>query len=180
MPLTDVYTGANGALLFIGPDTAEGRDATAVIDLEAFSLTEVGRVTGVGLQVETDLEEFHEIGRRHATSLHAGNIHIHGKIDRAYINGGLLYMLLGRGASPNNVAEPYVQPVLAMNLVVADPAAPDHRSVIDLHDVKFEDWAFSMPEDDFVLENVTFKALRINVRDEEEGEIRVPEFEEAS
>ncbi|MES1241718.1 MAG: hypothetical protein ABUT39_08885 [Acidobacteriota bacterium] len=180
MPLTDVYTGADGALLFIGGDEPEGADATAVIDLEAFSLTEVGRVTSVEIRVDTDLEEFHEIGRRHASSLHPGNIHIHGKIGRAYINGALLYMLLGRGASPNNVAEPYVQPALAMNVVLRNPAAPGHRSVIDLYGVKFENWAFSLPEDDFVVESVHFKALRINVRDEEGSDQRVPAFPEAA
>lgn len=180
MPLTDVYTGADGALLFIGGDEPEGADATAVIDLEAFSLTEVGRVTSVEIRVDTDLDEFHEIGRRHASSLHPGNIHIHGKIGRAYINGALLYMLLGRGASPNNVAEPYVQPALAMNVVLKNPAAPGHRSVIDLYGVKFENWAFSLPEDDFVVESVRFKALRINVRDEEGTDMRVPAFPEAA
>jgi hypothetical protein len=176
MPLTDVYTGADGALLFIGDSDPEGTDATAVIDLEAFSLTEVGRVTSVEIRVDTHLEEFHEIGRRHASSIHPGNIHIHGSIGRAYINGALLYMLLGRGASPNNVAEPYVQPALAMNVVLKNPAAPGHRSVIDLFGVKFENWAFSLPEDDFVVERVQFKALRINVRDEEGADARVPAF----
>lgn len=180
MPLTDVYTGADGALLFIGGDNPEGADATAVIDLEAFSLTEVGRVTNVEIRVDTDLEEFHEIGRRHATSLHPGNIHVHGRIGRAYINGALLYLLLGRGASPNSVAEPYVQPALAMNVVLKSPAAPGHRSVIDLYGVKFENWAFSVPEDDFVVESIRFKALRINVRDQEGTDIRVPAFPEAA
>lgn len=180
MPLTDVYTGADGALLFIGESGAEGADATAVIDLEAFTLSEVGRVTSVEIRVDTHLEEFHEIGRRHASSLHPGNIHIHGKIGRAYINGALLYMLLGRGAAPNNNAEPYVQPALAMNVVLRNPAAPGHRSVIDLYGVKFENWAFSLPEDDFVMESVHFKALRINVRDEEGTDQRVPAFPEAA
>lgn len=174
-PLTDVYTGANGALLFIAPNDPEGADATSIIDLEAFSLSVVGRVTNVEIRVDTDLEEFHEIGRRHATSLHPGNIHIHGKIGRAYVNGALLYLLLGRGASPNNVAEPYVQPAFAMNVVLQTPAAPGHRSVIDLYGVKLENWAFTMPEDDFVMESVHFKALRINVRDEA-GSVQVPAF----
>ena len=180
MPLTDVYTGADGALLFIGGDSPEGADATAVIDLEAFSLTQVGRVTNVEIRVDTDLEEFHEIGRRHASSLHPGNIHISGKIGRAYVNGSLLYLLLGRGAAPNNVAEPYVQPSLAMNVVLKSPAAPGHRSVIDIYGVQLENWAFSLPEDDFVVESVRFKALRINVRDEEGADQRVPAFPESA
>jgi hypothetical protein len=180
MPLTNIYTGANGALVFIHGDGPEGADAQAIMDLEAFSIMEVGRVTGVEVYVNTDLEEFHELGRRHASSLHEGDIHIRGKIGRAYINGALLYLLLGRGASPNNVDEPYVQPSLAMNIVLDDPNTPTTRSVLDIYGVKFENWAFSFPEDDFVMENVTFKALRINARDEESGDVRVPAFPESS
>ncbi len=184
MPFTEAYTGANGTLVLMGEngpgeETAEGADATAILDLEAFSVFALGRVTGVELRVETDLEEFHEIGRRHASSLHPGNIHISGSVERAYVNGALLYLLLGRGASPNNVEEPYVQPRLAMNVVLDDPAVPSKRSVLDVYGVKFENWGFSLPEDDFVMENVRFKALRINVRDEDGGDIQTPEFAES-
>lgn len=183
MPFTNTYHGADGALVFIQGDGPEGNDAQAVLALEAFGLgggLTIGRVTGVEVHVDTDLEEFHEIGRRHPSSLHEGNIHIRGKIDRAYINGALLYMLLGRGASPNNVEEPYVQPSLAMNIVLDDANVPADRSVLDIYGVKFENWGFSLPEDDVVMENVTFKALRINARDEEGGDVRVPAFPEAS
>src|SRR5260370_6286099 len=128
--LTDVYTGANGTLLFVAGTDPEGADANAIMTLAAFSLTEVGRVTGVELKVDTDLEEFHEIGQRHPSSLHPGNIHINGTIDRAYVNGALLYLLLGRVASPNAVAEPYGQPAFAMTLVLTNPAAPGHRNVV--------------------------------------------------
>src|SRR6185436_10721103 len=136
--------------------------------------------TGVELHVDTDLREFHEIGLRHASSLHPGNIHIWGTIDRAYVNGALLYLLLGRGASPNNIAEPYPQPALAMNLVFQNPAVPGHRSVIDVLNIKFENWGLRMPEDEFVMEKVRFRALRVDVRDQEGTEMRVPSFPAAS
>jgi hypothetical protein len=174
--LTSVYTGATGSLLMIQGDGAEGADAAAVIGLDAYDMTEVGRVSGVELYVDTDLEEFHEVGRRHAVSLHPGNIHIHGKIGRAYVNGALLYLLLGRGAQPTEVNEPYVQPSLAMNVVLDDPATPDQRLILDVIGVKLENWGFSLPEDDFVMENVRFKALKINVRDEQGDNIQRPEF----
>ena len=178
---TEVYTGANGTLVFTsdtgpGDQTAEGDDATAILDNPAYQIFDVGRVTGVKLAVETDLEEFHEVGRRHAASLHPGNIHVRGEVERAFVNGALLYLLLGRGASPNNVAEPYVQPRLSMNVVLNDPNDPTRRSVLDVYGVKFESWGFQLPEDDFVMENVRFKALRINVRDEENGTIQTPQF----
>ena len=47
--------------------------------------------------VDTDLEGFHEVGRRHAVSLNPGNIHISGKVGRAYINGALLFLLQAAG-----------------------------------------------------------------------------------
>src|SRR5687768_2152341 len=98
MPSTNVYTGSNGPLTLADEDTAEGRDAKTIT--EFFEIQTVGRVTGVRLAVQTDLEEFHEVGRRHPTSLHPGNIHISGSVERAYINGALLFLLLGRGARP--------------------------------------------------------------------------------
>ena len=42
-----------------------------------------------------------------------------------------------------------------------NPALPDNSSTITLFGVKFEQWNFSLPEDDFVMEAVTFRALRI-------------------
>lgn len=180
MAFTEVYTGANGTLVFQGGDGPEGQDAQAIVDAPAYDLFEVGRVTGVEVYVETDLEEFHEIGRRHATSLHPGNIHIRGKVGRAYVNGALLYLLLGRGALPNNTAEPYVQPALTINVSLENPAIPGNRLILDIYGVKFQNWSFALPEDDFVMENVTFRALRINVRDNEGGNLQQPQFPEAS
>ncbi len=161
MALTNVFTGANGTLTLAHEDTPEGKDAKAVTD--TYELLTVGRVTGVCLRVDTDLEEFHEVGRRHPTSLHPGNIHISGKVDRAYVNGALVYLLLGRGARPTAVAEPYVQPTFNMTVTLSDPAAPGNSVGVELKGVKFENWAYTMPEDDFVVENVTFKALTVSV-----------------
>jgi hypothetical protein len=45
--------------------------------------------------------------------------------------------------------------------------------------VKFQNWSFSLPEDDFVLEDVTFMALRVNVRDEEKAQVKTPDFPKA-
>jgi hypothetical protein len=180
MPFTDVYTGANGTLVLNGGDGAEGADASAILDLPAYSIFDVGRVTNVELYVETELEEFHEIGRRHAVSLHPGNIHVRGKVGHAYINGALLYLLLGRGALPNTTNEPYVQPALTMNVSMQDPAIPGKRLLLDIYGVQFQNWSFALPEDDFVMENVSFKALRINVRDSEGENLAQPQFPEPS
>jgi hypothetical protein len=158
--MTNVYTGANGTLVLDGDDTPPGADARTILEFyEAFT---VGRVTGVEVQVRTDLQEYHEVGRRHATSLHPGNIHVSGRITRAHVNGALLYLLLGRGAQTNTIPEPYVQPTMSLVLLLNDPALPDNNIVLQVMGVKFQDWAFGMPEDDFVMENVTFRALSIS------------------
>jgi hypothetical protein len=165
MPPTNVYTGANGSLVIGANADPEGNDAIAVMN--AFDLHTVGRVIDVTLRVDTNLEEFHEVGRRHPVSLHPGNVHISGTVGRAYINGALLFMLLGRGALSTQAREPYVQPVVNMVLRLADPAVPGTSVSVELSGVKFENWAMTVPEDDFVLENVAFKALTISVVDEQ-------------
>jgi hypothetical protein len=165
MALTNVYTGSNGTLTLADEDTPEGKDAKAVVD--NYQIQTVGRVSGVEIRVDTDLEEFHEIGRRHPTSLHPGNIHISGKIGRAYINGALLFLLMGRGSRPTAEAEPYVQPVFNMVVTLTDPAVPGNSVGVELKGVKLQNWSYSMPEEDFVMENVSFKALTIRVADKE-------------
>ena len=166
MAMTNVYTGAHGSLVIgSSPDTPEGADGQAIQD--AYGLTEVGRVTDVTLRVDTRLEAFHEVGRRHPVSLHHGNIHISGTIGRAYINGALLYLLMGRGALPTTQAEPYATPQVNLVLSLNDPALPGTTASIEVFSVKFESWAMEVPEDEFVVEDVAFKALTINVTDRE-------------
>lgn len=168
MPLTNVYTGSNGTLTLANEDTPEGQDASLVIT--AYQVQTVGRVTGAQICVQTDLEEFHEIGRRHAVSLHPGDIHISGKIDRAYINGAMLFLLQGRGSAPtlvDEIANPYVQPTFNMTIALKDPAFPGNSVSLEVGKVKFQSWSYSMPEEDFVMENVTFKAVSIRVVDAE-------------
>lgn len=179
MAMTNVYTGANGTLSLAIEDTPEGRDAQSI--LETYEIVTVGRVTGVEICVQTDLEAFHEIGRRHPTSLHPGNIWISGKVERAYINGALLDLLLGRGAAPTQIAEPYVQPTFNMSVALSDPAVPGTSATLELKGVKFQNWSYRMPEDEFVMENLNFQALTISVLDREappdggEGVAQVPE-----
>lgn len=165
MAMTNVFTGSNGTLTLADENTPEGLDAKAILD--SYELRTVGRVTGIEIYVQTDLQEYHEIGRRHPTSLHPGDIHIGGKVDRAYINGALLFLLQGQGSAPTSVAEPYVQPTFNMTVSVNDPAVPGNTAGLELKGVKFQNWAYSLPEEDFVMENVTFKALTIRVLDKE-------------
>ncbi len=169
MANTNVFRGSDGTLTLSPTDTAlpEGADANEVI--EFYQLSPVGRATQVEVFVHTELEEFHEIGRRHAAQLRPGNIHVSGKMGRAYINGALLRMLLGIGSLTERQAEPYAQPSFNLQIRVEDPNGPGTSSTLTIHGVKLENWAYSMPEDDFVMESVSFKGLFISVEDKEEA-----------
>ena len=96
--------------------------------------------------------------------LHPGNIHISGSIDHAYLSGALILLLLGKGAAPSN-AEPYVQPAFMIMLDLTDPAIPGSTASLVLDGVKFQNWGLKIPEDDFVMENLTFRALTLQVTD---------------
>ena len=167
MPNTNVFRGTDATLSLAVEATPEGQAAEEIINF--FQLSPVGRASNVEVFVRTELETFHEIGRRHPVSLRPGNIHVSGKVDRAYINGALLRLLLGKGALPEREAEPYAQPSFNLMLDVKDPAVPGTSSTITVHGVKFENWSYSLPEADFVMESVTFKGLFITVDDVEGG-----------
>ncbi len=170
MANTSVFTGAHGTLTLAPLDNPEGRDAGSIVS--AYETQTVGRVTDVQVCVHTHLEAFHEIGRRFPTSLLPGNVHISGTVARAYINGALLGLLLGRKAFLPDTQEPFVQPAFNMVLRLRDPAvvAEDGGPVaaeLVVNGVKFQNWSYHLPEDDFVLEQVTFKALSIEIIDAE-------------
>jgi hypothetical protein len=165
MPNTNVFRGSDATLTLAPTDTALPEGAAANEVIEFYQLSPVGRATGVEVYVETELEAYHEIGRRHPAQLRPGNINVSGRIERAFINGALLRLLLGSGAVTERVAEPYAQPSFNMQLMVEDPATPGTTSTITVHGVKLENWAYNLPEDDFIMESVTFKGLFISVAD---------------
>jgi len=158
-----VYTGADGSITLSTPGGAEGEAAQGVIDEN--ELISVGRVQDVRVEVNSAVKAFHEIGQRYATELRPGNVTIRGSIGRAYINGAMLKLLLGEAATQRPAAS-WVQPAFNITLLVQNPAAPDVRNTLTLHDVKIENWTYTIPEDDFVLESVDFQALYLSVQDE--------------
>ncbi len=161
---TNVYTGADGSLLLSADgDGPEGAAAGAVI--EANDLVQVGRVTGVTVEISSAIRPFHEIGQRYATELRSGNVSVRGKFDRAYVNGALLSLLLGE-ASTQRPRSSWPQPSFNITLLSENAARPGTRSTITLHGVKIEQWNLSMPEDDFVMEGASFQALFATVADE--------------
>lgn len=178
MALTNVFTGAHGTLniAVAGTDT-EAADFNAIS--EAYGIGLVGRVTDVEVRVKTELEEFYELGKRDPQSLHPGNVHISGKVGRAYINGALIYLLMGRGAKETEGITT-IQPRFVLNLALRDPAEPGNQLKVNIFGVRFENWGLHLPQDDFVMEQVTFKAQSIGISDAENSSDIVVQFPEAS
>ena len=163
MANTSVFTGADGSLALSTQQTPEGTAAQAAID--QFGVQVIGRVQDVTVQVNSDVKPFHEIGQRYATQLRPGNVEVRGTIGRAYINGAMLKLLLGEAAG-SRPAQSWTQPTFSMTLVASNSAVPGVTSTLTLHDVKIDSWNFHMPEDDFLLESVGFRALFVTVGDE--------------
>jgi hypothetical protein len=163
MANTKVFTGADGSITLAAAQGVEGEKAQAV--LSAYELIAVGRVNNVRVEVSSDIRAYHEIGQRYATELRAGNVSVRGTIGRAYINGAMLKLLLGEAAESRPAAS-WAQPAFNISLLVENPAAPGLRNTVTLHDVKIGSWTYAMPEDDFVMEDVSFQALYLSVTDE--------------
>jgi len=158
---TDIYTGADGAILLSSPDGTEGEAAQAVID--AHELVTVGRVLDVRIEVHSEVRAFHEIGQRYATQLRPGNVNISGTIGRAMINGAMLNLLLGEAAQGRPGGN-WVQPAFNMTVRVTN-STTNTVNTLTLHDVKLSNWSYQLPEDEFVLENAAFHALYITTED---------------
>jgi hypothetical protein len=160
---TNLFTGSDATLTLSSEPGPEGDAAKTVIT--DFNLAPVGRAQDVEVSVHTDVLVGYELGKRHPVELRAGNIEINGKIARASINGALLKLLLGKGADSNRSPEPYPSPSFNLQLDVKDPTKVGTTSTLTVHGVKFETWTHSVPEDDFVMEGVTFKGLFVTVED---------------
>lgn len=165
MPTTNVYTGLDGAITVAVESGPEGDAAKTVAD--TFSLAPIGRATGVSVEVTSDMRPFHEIGQRYATELRPGNVNVSGCIHRAHINGALLKLMLGEGAGTSRPAGAFLSPSFNLSLRLENQAIPGNSTTLTVHGVKLDKWSFNMPEDDFVLERVGFKALWISSEDTE-------------
>ena len=92
-----MYRGSDGTIS-VAVETGRGRRQGEGRQRDAYSLTPIGRVTGVTVRVTNEVKPFHELGQRFATELRPGNINVYGTIERAYINGALLKLMLGEAA----------------------------------------------------------------------------------
>jgi len=156
MATTTVFRGSDGTLSVAVESGPAGDRAKAVA--EKYSLTPVGRATGITLRVTNDVQPFHELGQRFPTELRPGNVNLYGTIDRAYINGALLRLMLG-DAADSRPAGAFVGPSFNLSLQLVNPATPDVSATVTVMGVQLNEWSYSLPEDDFVMEQVSFRAL---------------------
>lgn len=174
MSLNDIYTGAHGtiSLAVAGLETQQADFGAITAAYGETVFNPLGRVEDVEICVQTELQEFYEVGHREVNQIFPGNVHISGKIGRAYINGSLLFLLLGRGGKADS--EPSLQPIFTLNLQLQDPDDPKDQLRINIFGVKFENWALHVPQGTVIMEQLTFKAVRVVPVDTNDGtEIKV-------
>jgi len=80
-------------------------------------------------------------------------------VDGLYGNG------LRRGFANTQKNDPYE--TFNLSLHMENAAFPGNSSTVTVHTVKLDEWSLSVPEDDFVMEQVGFQALWIGVEDAE-------------
>jgi hypothetical protein len=69
--------------------------------------------------------------------------------------------LLGDGAVSPPAAANFVQPSFNIIATLRDPSRPDQQTKVTVFGAKFDSWSYNIPMDDFVMEDVSFKALRL-------------------
>lgn len=158
----DVFRSIDAVLVLAVDDktTPEGKAADSLVSQYGLS-NAVGRLHNVAITVTSDLKPFYEIGRRYPTHLRPGVVQTSGTIERAHINGALLKLLLGDGATSPPGAANFVQPSFNIIATLKDPARPAQQTKVIVFGARFASWTYNIPADDFVMESVSFEALRV-------------------
>lgn len=159
----DVFRAIDAVLVLGVEDTTtpEGQAADALVSQYDLSNV-VGRLTNVSVSVTSDVRPFFEIGRRYPTHLRPGLVQVSGSAERAHVNGALLRLLLGDGAVSPPSSSNFVQPAFNIISTLRDPARPDQQSRVTVFGVRFDSWHYGIPTDSFVMERVSFQALRLS------------------
>src|SRR5215208_8319011 len=141
-------------------DVFRAIDATLISEYDLSNT--VGRLHMVTVSVLSDVKPFYEIGRRYPTHLRPGVVRVSGSAERAHVNGALLRLLLGEGAVSPPGAANFGQPAFNVVASLQDPARPDQMTRVTIFGTKFDGWDYHLAtESNFVMEQVTFQALRI-------------------
>jgi hypothetical protein len=158
----DVLRAIDAVLVLGVQDTSspEGKAADALVSQYDLSNV-VGRLTSVSINVTSDVRPFYEIGQRYPTFLRPGILNVTGAAQRAHVNGALLRLLLGDGAVSPPSGPTFVQPSFNLVSTLKDPAQPTGSTKVTVFGVKFDSWVYTIPSDTFVMEAVTFHAMRL-------------------
>ncbi|RPH60915.1 MAG: hypothetical protein EHM89_08115 [Acidobacteria bacterium] len=161
---TSTFFGTDGVLTL---SDADGIDAAVFTNYFGEGGV-VGRLKNISLAVSVEIKAFHELGSRAPKELRAGNIHIGGTVERAFINGALLKLMLGQYGDDEETAG-FKIPKFNMKISLDNmrPAGDEGNAMLTIYDVMFDTWQFNLPEDDFVLEKLSFKARRVKTEDTE-------------
>lgn len=163
----DVFR-AIDAVLVLGVDDASApkeKEAAEGLVTQYDLSNAIGRLRGVTIRVTSDLKPFYEIGRRYPTHLRPGVVKVSGSAERAHVNGALLKLLLGGGAASPPAEPSFPQPSFNIIATLKDASRPEQLSKVTVFGAKFERWDYTVPSEDFVMEEVTFQALRITVEE---------------
>lgn len=160
----NTFTGSDGALTISDATPFDEDTFTAYFGEGGV----VGRVTDVSVRVTTEIKTFHEMGSHAPGELRPGNVYIRGSVERAFINGSMLRLMLGRYATEEE-SEAFPVPSFNMTVLLDNlrHAEDEGNTVLTLYDVMFDSWDFHVPEADFVLERLTFQARRLATSDNE-------------
>ena len=90
-----------------------------------------------------------------------GVVRISGTVDRAHVNVVLLRLLLGSGSVSPPDSPNFAQPAFNIIATLNDSAHPGERTQVTVFGVKFESWSYNVPAEDFVMESISFQAMRI-------------------
>ena len=161
---TNTYFGTDGVLTLSDPANFDADKFTGYFGESGV----VGRLKNIHLSANMELKPFYELGSRAPKELRAGNIMIGGTVERAHINGALLKLMLGPYAEGEET-ETLMVPSFNMKVTLdnQNPQGDEGNSIMTAYGVMFDSWQFHLPEDDFVLEKLSFKARRITTEDTE-------------
>lgn len=158
----DVFRATDAVLVLGVEDTSTPEGEVAESLVTEYDLSNVvGRLTNVSISVTSNVRPFFEIGRRYPTHLRPGIVQVSGTAERGHVNGALLRLLLGDGAVSPPSSPNFVQPSFNIISTLKDPARPTQQSRITIFGVRFDSWNYAIPSDSFVMEKVTFQALRV-------------------
>ena len=158
----DVYRAIDASLIVSVGDSASAEGSAAGGIVEQYDLSNaVGSLRDVVIRVTSDVRAVYEIGSRYPTHLRPGVVSVSGSAERTHVNGALLRLLLGDGAVSPPASANFTQPAFNIVANLTSSASPDSFSKVTLFGVQFDSWNYQVPLNDFVMERVSFQALRV-------------------